>query len=69
MEQKPGTFFWLIMLLVIFPVVDGIAPPLTSLRAGGNCGEGGPLAILILMIGISSLSYVFRKIRLYKGMS
>ena len=69
MKQTPGAFFWLIMLLTICPVVDGIAAPVTSVRAGGNNCEGSLMAILTVITVISSLNCVSRKIRLLKGLS
>ena len=63
MEKTGRNIFWCTFIMLVFPILDGIAAPMTAIQASGGSGKGNSLAMLSIGAVIMSANYISRKVR------
>lgn len=63
MEKTRRNIFWCTFFMLVFPILDGIAAPMTAIQAGGGGGNGNSLAMLSISAVVISVNYISRKVR------
>ena len=63
MEKTGRHIFWCTFFMMVFPILDGIVAPMTTIQADGDCGKGNSLAMLTVSAVVISVGYISRKVR------
>jgi hypothetical protein len=63
MDQAHDITFWLAVLMIVCPVMDGMAAPATQIEINGGFWKGNLLAMLTIAAVVVSIGYVCRKVR------
>ena len=63
MEKTGRHIFWCTFFMMVFPILDGIAAPMTAIQAGGGGGKGNSLAMLSVGAVAISVGCISQKVR------
>ena len=63
MDQAHDITFRLAVFMLVCPIMDGMAAPVTHVETSGDCGWGKLLAMFTVSAVVLGISYVSRKLR------
>lgn len=63
MNQAHDITFWLAFLMIVCPVMDGIAAPMIQINASEDCANGNFLVMLVVTAVVLIVYCVSRKMR------